>query len=89
MITGAGSGIGRATARIFAAEGARVVVSDVDETSGDETVNLKGVWLCMKAEIQQFLDQDSAGAIVSTASIAGLVAATMTAAITLTGSSHN
>jgi len=140
MITGAASGIGRATAKIFAAEGARVVVSDVDEAGGNETVslikaaggdavfvrcdvsksaevnalikacvshygrldcafnnagisgrmantvmcteenfdrniavNLKGVWLCMKAEIQQFLDQDSAGAIVSTASIAGLV----------------
>jgi NAD(P)-dependent dehydrogenase (short-subunit alcohol dehydrogenase family) len=33
MITGAGSGIGRATARIFAVEGARVVVSDVDEAT--------------------------------------------------------
>jgi NAD(P)-dependent dehydrogenase (short-subunit alcohol dehydrogenase family) len=40
MITGAGSGIGRATAKIFAAEGARVVVSDVDEAGGNETVNL-------------------------------------------------
>ena len=35
-------------------------------------VNLKGVWLCMKYEIQQMLKQDS-GAIVNMASIAGLV----------------
>ncbi len=35
-------------------------------------VNLKGVWLCMKAEIPQMLSQGG-GAIVNTASIAGLV----------------
>jgi NAD(P)-dependent dehydrogenase (short-subunit alcohol dehydrogenase family) len=34
VITGAGSGIGLATARRFAAEGAQVVCADVDETSG-------------------------------------------------------
>jgi NAD(P)-dependent dehydrogenase (short-subunit alcohol dehydrogenase family) len=34
VITGAGSGIGLATARRFAAEGARVVCADVDATSG-------------------------------------------------------
>jgi len=34
VITGAGSGIGRATARRFGAEGARVVAVDIDETSG-------------------------------------------------------
>ncbi|ARS89196.1 SDR family NAD(P)-dependent oxidoreductase [Natrarchaeobaculum aegyptiacum] len=40
LVTGAGSGIGRATARRFAAEGARVVVSDVDPDGGQETVDL-------------------------------------------------
>jgi NAD(P)-dependent dehydrogenase (short-subunit alcohol dehydrogenase family) len=34
VITGGGSGIGLATARRFAAEGARVVVADIDEDSG-------------------------------------------------------
>jgi len=142
LVTGAGSGIGRASALAFAHAGARVVAADVDEAGGAATaaqltdaggdgvfvpadvavagdvagliaaavarygrvdyahnnagiegsvapgtafheypeddwdrvlgVNLKGVWLCMKAEITQMLAQGS-GAIVNTASIAGLV----------------
>ena len=40
MITGAGSGIGRATAQAFAQEGARVVVSDIAVEGGQETVRL-------------------------------------------------
>ncbi len=40
IVTGASSGIGRATARLFASEGASVVVADVDETGGHETVRL-------------------------------------------------
>jgi NAD(P)-dependent dehydrogenase (short-subunit alcohol dehydrogenase family) len=36
-------------------------------------VNLKGVWLCMRAEIRQMLFQESGGAIVNTGSIAGLI----------------
>lgn len=38
VITGAGNGIGRATALAFAREGAKVVVSDVDGRGGEETV---------------------------------------------------
>jgi NAD(P)-dependent dehydrogenase (short-subunit alcohol dehydrogenase family) len=139
LVTGAGSGIGRATAQIFTREGAKVVVADIVIEGGEETVrllkaaggeatfvrvdvsqpvdveamvkkavdtygrldcafnnagiegviqptadygeahwdrvlaiNLKGVWLCMKYEIQQMLKQGS-GAIVNTASVAGLV----------------
>jgi NAD(P)-dependent dehydrogenase (short-subunit alcohol dehydrogenase family) len=40
IITGAGSGMGRAAAQMFAAEGARVVVADFDETAGSETAAL-------------------------------------------------
>lgn len=139
LVTGAGSGIGRASALAFAKGGARTVVSDVNAQHGEETaqiirdsggnavfiqadvakpeeiralleqaaqhygrldfafnnagiegamastadcteenwdriiaVNLKGVWLCMKHELQLMLAQKS-GAIVNCSSIAGLV----------------
>lgn len=38
LVTGAGSGIGRASAAAFAAQGAKVVVSDISEEGGIETV---------------------------------------------------
>lgn len=39
IITGAGSGIGRETALIFAKHEAKVVVTDIDEKAGKETVD--------------------------------------------------
>ncbi|EMA42058.1 short-chain dehydrogenase/reductase SDR [Halococcus hamelinensis 100A6] len=139
IVTGASSGIGRATARRFAEEGASVVVADLVEEGGNDTVdiiedeggeamfvqtdvtndddvskmvdaavenygsldvvhnnagiltgfdpltdldesdwdallnvNLKGVWLGLKHEIPAMLE-DGGGAIVNTASEAGLV----------------
>jgi len=139
LVTGARSGIGRATAIAFARHGAKVVIADIDlpaavqtvtsirSEGGDATevavdvtslssiekmvkatvtaygsldmafnnagitgniasiadcteenwdnvinVNLKGVWLCLKFELQQMLKQGS-GAIVNMSSIAGLI----------------
>ena len=138
LITGAGGGIGRATALAFVREGARVVVSDIAGAGAEETVrlarqaggealhvacdvtrpgeveglvaaavdsfgrldcahnnagiegaygrtaecdeddfdrtcavNLKGVYLCLKAELARMLE-GGGGAIVNTASVAGL-----------------
>jgi len=51
VITGAGSGIGRASALLFAAEGARVVVADVDVDGAGETVAAIG-----RAAIAEQLD---------------------------------
>lgn len=144
LITGGARGIGREAALLFAAEGARVVASDLNAEGAAETVaminaaggqalsfecdvtdsaavnamvqavvdaygsldcafnnagiagfqvgavgkktadwpedgvdkmidvNLKSVWLCMRAELKQFEKQGTGGAIVNTASIAGL-----------------
>lgn len=147
LVTGSGSGIGRATALACARQGARVVVADLAVAGGEETVsiiknnggeatfvpvdvtkapeieamvthavatygrldcahnnagvgsltrapladypeedwhrilavNLTGVWLCMKYELPQMLRQGG-GAIVNTASIAGLVGLPTTSA---------
>jgi NAD(P)-dependent dehydrogenase (short-subunit alcohol dehydrogenase family) len=40
VITGAGSGIGRATAQLLQNRGASIVVADIDENGGNETVRL-------------------------------------------------
>jgi NAD(P)-dependent dehydrogenase (short-subunit alcohol dehydrogenase family) len=40
IITGAGGGMGRVAARMFAAEGAKVVVAEFGEAAGEETVQV-------------------------------------------------
>ncbi len=39
LITGAGSGIGRATALVFAREGSNVVCADIDPEAAERTAN--------------------------------------------------
>ena len=60
IVTGAGSGIGRVTAQVFAREGAQVVVADWDEESARETVSMieaEGFEaLCVRADVS---DEDS------------------------------
>ena len=40
IVTGSGSGMGRASARLFAQEGAKVIVADLASEAGQETVSL-------------------------------------------------
>ncbi|MEZ4887233.1 MAG: glucose 1-dehydrogenase [Chitinophagales bacterium] len=58
LITGAGSGIGRVTAHAFAKEGGTVVVSDINETGGNETVEqitaAGGKAIFIKANVVKF-----------------------------------
>jgi NAD(P)-dependent dehydrogenase (short-subunit alcohol dehydrogenase family) len=42
VITGAGSGIGRASAKLFAAEGAKVVVAEIDAALGEASAHEAG-----------------------------------------------
>lgn len=62
-------------------EGAIASTVDYPEAEWDRTmgINLKGVWLCMKYEIPQMLKQGG-GAIVNTASGAGLIGTPMMSA---------
>ena len=55
-------------------EGNSAKVADYDEADWDRVIaiNLTGVWLCMKYEIPQMLQQGS-GAIVNTSSVAGFL----------------
>ena len=42
IVTGGAAGIGRAICEVFAEEGARIVVADIDESGGAQTVaNIK------------------------------------------------
>jgi NAD(P)-dependent dehydrogenase (short-subunit alcohol dehydrogenase family) len=57
LITGAGNGIGRESALLFASEGARVVAADVDEASAKDTVaqiqNSGGEAVAVRADVSR------------------------------------
>jgi NAD(P)-dependent dehydrogenase (short-subunit alcohol dehydrogenase family) len=73
FITGASGGIGRATALAFAREGAGVVVADIAGDNNQVAINLRGVFVAMKHEIELMLAY-RCGAIVNTSSGAGVKA---------------
>lgn len=56
-------------------EGTFTNILKMSEDSFDRTiaVNLRGVWLCLKYQIEQIVSQGTGGSIVSTASVAGLI----------------
>ncbi len=56
-------------------EGPTARILDVDMADWNRVirVNLTGVFVCMKCEIEQMIKQDKGGSIVSTASAAGLI----------------
>ncbi|MBH2005435.1 MAG: glucose 1-dehydrogenase [Sphingobacteriia bacterium] len=63
IVTGAGSGIGRSIALLYAAEGAKVVVSDISEKGGNETVALikekQGEALFVKTDTSKAADHET------------------------------
>lgn len=63
LITGASSGIGRETALLFASEGAKLVVADINEAGGQETANLiierGGEAVFIKADVSKAEDNQA------------------------------
>jgi meso-butanediol dehydrogenase / (S,S)-butanediol dehydrogenase / diacetyl reductase len=70
LITGAASGIGRATALLFAREGAQVIIGDVNAAGLSETAALIGA--AATSVVYDAEDHDSCRALVAKATVGGL-----------------
>jgi len=69
IVTGAGSGIGRASALLFASEGAQVIAADIDEAGLADTINLaKESDLAVSSAILDAGKEDQVKALVARAS---------------------
>lgn len=68
LITGAGTGIGRATARAMAAEGAKIVVAEINAASGEQTAHIVtqagGACIAVTTDVTR---EDSVQAAIETA----------------------
>lgn len=68
LVTGGGSGLGRATAVAFAANGASVIVADIDEEGGRETVTaIEEAGGAATFVLCDVTDQDAVSAMVAAA----------------------
>jgi NAD(P)-dependent dehydrogenase (short-subunit alcohol dehydrogenase family) len=68
LVTGAASGIGRATAELFAAMGARVVACDIDADGGDAVVSaLRGEGAEARFAVADVADADALRGVVANA----------------------
>jgi NAD(P)-dependent dehydrogenase (short-subunit alcohol dehydrogenase family) len=66
IVTGAGSGIGRATALLLAAEGARVTVADIAPKGADEVVaTIAAAGGAARAQVVDVADADAVAAMVA------------------------